>query len=419
MNDISDGFLLAVLVILVIISAFFSSSETGMMALNPYKLKTRTKHGQKSALRASKLLEHPDRLIGIILIGNNLVNIGASSIATVLATRHFGEAGILVATAVLTVVILVFAEVTPKTIAAQNPEKIALPASAILKPLLFLFWPLVWLLNHATKLLLKVFGVRVKSDPKHTLNADELKTVVEEAGNFISPTYRGMLLNILDLNKMTVEDIMVPRNEIEFIDLRHDDIDLASQIGAIDYTRVPVISGDINDTVGVLHMKKAITLFKQTGHVDEQQLLSIIDDPYFVPESTPLSTMMVNFQKQQLRIGLVVDEYGDIQGLVTLEDLLGEIVGSFTTDINESDDEIILREDGSALIDASTSIRDVNKALSWELPTDGPKTVNGLMVETLEQIPDAPVALEIAGYRLETKVIDKQRISWVIATKAS
>jgi len=386
-----------------------------MMALNPYKLKNHAKRGYKPAIRAGKLLEHPDRLISIILIGNNLVNIAASSIATILATRHFHDAGVFIATGALTVIILVFAEVTPKTIAAQKPEKIAFPASSVLQPLLYIMWPAVWLLNKTTNALLWIMRFKSDKEKQHDLSTDELKTVVEEGGNHIAPTYRGMLLNVLDLESMAVEDIMVPRNEIVHIDIEDTIEEISRVIENSQYTRIPVIRNDINDTLGVLHMRKAIGLFKGGKQPTHQSILQIIDEPYFVPENTPLSTMLVNFQSKQLRIGLVVDEYGDIQGLVTLEDLLEEIVGTFTTDTNESDDEILQREDGSAIIDATSLVRDVNKILNWKLPTDGPKTINGLLVEQLEQLPEAPVSVLVNGYVLEATEIDKQRVTTIKA----
>ena len=414
MNELSDSFLLATLAILILTSAFFSGSETGMMALNPYKLKHRVNSGNKGAKRASRLLEKPEKLIGIILIGNNLVNIGASAIATVLAMRWFGDAGVLIATGALTIIILIFAEVTPKTLAAHRPELIAFPASGVLTPLLVVFSPFVWLVNHASKLLLRILGLKTSDGQRNILSTDELKTVVEEGGKQISPTYKGMLLNILDLDKMTVEDIMVPRNEVQTIDTNDSFAEIERQISQSEYTRIPIVNGDINDVVGILHLRNALNLFKRGDSIQKDQLIAAAHDAYFVPESTPLSTMLVNFQKQQRRIGLVVDEYGDVQGLVTLEDLLEEIVGRFTTDTND-DDDITVIADNNFSIDATALVRDVNKALNWELPIDGPKTMNGLIVETLEQIPEAPVAIRVGNYILEAQVIDTQRIKTISA----
>ncbi|RMA81420.1 HlyC/CorC family transporter [Umboniibacter marinipuniceus] len=414
MNELSDSFLLATLAILILTSAFFSGSETGMMALNPYKLKHRVNSGHKGAKRASRLLEKPEKLIGIILIGNNLVNIGASAIATVLAMRWFGDAGVLIATGALTIIILIFAEVTPKTLAAHRPELIAIPASSVLTPLLVVFSPFVWLVNHASRILLRLLGLKTSGGQRHILSTDELKTVVQEGGKQISPTYKGMLLNILDLDKMTVEDIMVPRNEVQTIDTNDSFAEIEQQISQSEYTRIPIVNGDINDVVGILHLRNALNLFKTGDAIKKDQLIAAAHDAYFVPESTPLSTMLVNFQKQQRRIGLVVDEYGDVQGLVTLEDLLEEIVGRFTTDTNDDDDIIVIAENNFS-IDATALVRDVNKALDWELPIDGPKTMNGLIVETLEQIPEAPVAIRIGNYILEAQLIDKQRIKTISA----
>jgi len=414
LNELSDSFLLASLFILILVSAFFSSSETGMMALNPYKLKHRVKQGQRSAIRAQKLLDRPDRLIGIILIGNNLVNIVATSIATLLAVRWYGDLGLAVLPFVFTAIILIFAEVTPKTFAAQRPETIAFPASVVLSPLLWLLMPFVWLINHTSNVLLRVLGVNAKTKAGHVLSTDELKTVVEEGGKLISPTYRGMLLNILDLDEMTVEDIMIPRNEVICIDIDDDIETLENNIMNSDYTRLPVVNGDINNVVGVLHLRSAIPLFRDHQQVDKAALVRAVREPYFVPESTLLSTMLVNFQREHRRIGLVVDEYGDVQGLVTLEDLLEEIVGRFTNDGIEDENEIQKNDDGSAAIDATALIRDVNKVLDWSLPTDGPKTINGLIVEHLESIPDAPVSVVIGQYTFEVTALTNHRVEHVI-----
>lgn len=401
MEDASIGFLLGVLCFLILCSAFFSSSETGMMSLNRYRLKHLVKKKHRGARKASKLLERPDRLIGVILIGNNFVNILASAIATVIAVRLWGDAGIAIATAALTVVILIFAEVSPKTMAALHPEKIAFPASYLLAPLLKLIYPLVWIINGITNTFLKLFGVNVTGDNSHHLSTEELRTLVHEAGALLPQNNQNMLLGVLELSEVTVNDIMIPRNEVMGIDL-DDDIDtIISRLSRTEHTRLPVFQGELNKVVGLLHMRNLAQVFHE-GKVTKAAILQVIREPYFIPESTPLQTQLLHFQSQNRRIGLVVDEYGDIQGIVTLEDILEEIVGELSSNSKEEDQEIFPQEDGSYFVDGSAYIRDVNKSLDWELPTDGPKTMNGLITETLESIPDANVCLQLDNYRIET-----------------
>lgn len=401
MDDASIGFLLGVLGFLILCSAFFSSSETGMMSLNRYRLKHLVKQKHGGARKASKLLERPDRLIGVILIGNNFVNILASAIATVVAVRLWGDAGIAIATALLTVVILIFAEVSPKTMAAMHPEKIAFPASYVLTPLLKLIYPLVWIINGITNNFLRLFGISISGDNNHHLSTEELRTLVNEAGALLPQNNQNMLLGVLELNEVTVNDIMIPRNEVLGIDL-DDDIDtIISQLGKTEHTRLPVYQGELNKVVGMLHMRNLAQVFHQ-GAVTKAAILQVINEPYFIPESTPLQTQLLHFQSQNRRIGLVVDEYGDVQGIVTLEDILEEIVGELSSNTKEEDQDIFLQEDGSYFIDGTAYIRDVNKALDWDLSTDGPKTVNGLITETLESIPDSNVCLRIDNYLIET-----------------
>lgn len=372
-----------------------------MMSLNRYRLKHLVKKKHRGARKASKLLERPDRLIGVILIGNNFVNILASAIATVIAVRLWGDAGIAIATAALTVVILIFAEVSPKTMAALHPEKIAFPASYLLAPLLKLIYPLVWVINGITNTFLRLFGVNVTGDNSHHLSTEELRTLVNEAGALLPQNNQDMLLGVLELSEVTVSDIMIPRNEVVGIDL-DDDIDaIIEHLSETEYTRLPVYQGELNKVVGILHMRNLAQVFHQ-GSVTKAAILQVIKEPYFIPESTPLQTQILHFQSQNRRIGLVVDEYGDVQGIVTLEDILEEIVGELSSGNSEEDQDVFLQEDGSYFVDGTAYIRDVNKSLEWELPTDGPKTVNGLITETLESIPDSNVCLQIENYQIET-----------------
>jgi Mg2+/Co2+ transporter CorB len=380
-----------------------------MMSLNRYRLKHLVKKKHRGARKASKLLERPDRLIGVILIGNNFVNILASAIATVIAVRLWGDAGIAIATAALTVVILIFAEVSPKTMAAMHPEKIAFPASYLLAPLLKLIYPLVWVINGITNTFLRLFGVNVTGDNSHHLSTEELRTLVNEAGALLPQNNQDMLLGVLELSEVTVSDIMIPRNEVVGIDL-DDDIDaIIEHLSETEYTRLPVYQGELNKVVGILHMRNLAQVFHQ-GSVTKAAILQVIKEPYFIPESTPLQTQILHFQSQNRRIGLVVDEYGDVQGIVTLEDILEEIVGELSSGSSEEDQDFFLQEDGSYYVDGSAYIRDVNKSLEWELPTDGPKTVNGLITETLESIPDSNICLQIENYQIETLQISENVI---------
>lgn len=401
MDDIPLSILFSVLVFLIILSGFFSSSETGMMALNRYRLRHLAKHKHRGAMMASKLLSRPDRLIGVILIGNNFVNIAASAITTVIAIRLWGDAGIAIATGVLTLVILVFSEVTPKTLAVIHPERIAFPASYVLRPLLFIFYPLVWLVNVIANQLLKLFGVHINDENADHITQEELRTVVNEASLLIPQRHQNMLLGILDLEKVTVEDIMVPRNEISGIDLADDTNAIIEQIRTSQHTWLPVYKEDIGQISGFLHLRNAVR-FLTEDQITKAAILQATQEPYFIPESTPLNTQLLNFQREKRRIGLVVDEYGDIQGIATLEDILEEIVGEFTTDAAANSKDIHPQEDGSFIIDGSANIRDINKAQGWHLPTSGPKTLNGLIIESLESIPDANVAFKVGDYYIET-----------------
>ena len=389
-----------VLVVLIILSAFFSSSETGMMALNRYRLRHLVKSKHRGAQRASALLEHPDRLIGLILLGNNFVNILASSLATVIALRLLGEAGIALAAGLLTLVILVFAEVAPKTLAAIHPERIAFPAAYVLTPLLKVLYPLVWMINWVSNGVLRLLRVSTKARQLDHLSTDELRTVVNEAGAMISRNYQSMLVSILDLEKATVDDIMVPRNEINGIDLVDPEQDVLEQVANSQHTHLPVYRGDVDDIVGILHLRKILKPL-QAGEFSKDLLVENAQDPYFVPAGTPLNTQLRNFQRQKRRIGLVVDEYGDIEGLVTLEDILEEIVGEFTTDPAALNPDIHPQPDGTYLIDCSANVRELNRAMHWGLPTDGPKTLNGLILEYLETIPEPGTTFLLAGHPLE------------------
>jgi Mg2+/Co2+ transporter CorB len=400
LNEAPLGLLFSVLAALILLSGFFSSSETGMMSLNRYRLKHLQKQKHKGARRAGKLLKRPDRLIGLILIGNNLVNIFASAIATVIAIRLWGDAGIFIATVILTLVILIFAEITPKTIAALHPEKIAFPASLVLLPLMKLMLPVVVTVNGVTNGLLRLLGFDPTGGSDEHLSSEELRTIVTDAGQLIPSRHRGMLLNILDLEEVTVDDIMVPRNEVYGVDLDDSDEDILRSIQTSSHTRLPVWREDINHIVGVLHMRSISRVIDSQG-LDRAALEREMEKPYFIPESTPLHTQLLNFQQKKKPLAVVVDEYGDVLGLVALEDILEEIVGEFTSSLADAEEDIYPQRDGSFIIDGTANIREINKSLDWTLPTDGPKTLSGLILEYLESFPDANAGLAIGKYRVE------------------
>lgn len=388
-----------------------------MLSLNKYRLKHLRKQGHQGARKASELLARTDQLISVILIGNNFVNILASSIATVIAIRLWGDAGIAIATALLTLVILIFAEITPKTYAAYHPERIAFAASHILTPLLKILYPAVWSINLITSRLLKILGIDTSKQNESYISREELKTLVHEAKGMIPRTHQEMLISILDLEKVTVNDIMVPKSEIVGLNIDDNIDDLIDQAKRSQHTRVPVFKGNINNIIGVMHLRNMIRVIS-TQEPNKALLLQACREPYFIPESTPLNQQLLQFQKEKRRIGIVVDEYGDVLGLATMEDILEEIVGEFTTDYSTSSgSDITKQEDGSYLIDGTTTIRTINKALKWSLPTAGPKTLNGLITEELEFIPDHPLSINISGYQLEVRQVKDSIIKTVRATK--
>ncbi len=409
MDAISTHALLLTLLVLLLISAFFSGSETGLMSINRYRLRHLAQSKHKSAMRVEALLQRPERLLGLILLGNNLVNILASSIATVLAIRLFGDLGIALATVVLTLVILVFSEVTPKTLAAVYPERIAYPASWILQGLMVVFYPLVWLINGLASLVLGLLGIKLRGQDD-TLSSEELRTVVSEAGSLLPRRHQEMLVSILDLEKVSVEDIMVPRNEIYAIDINDDWKTILRQLTNTPHTKVLLYRDSLDDAVGFIHAREALRLLAR-DQFNKASLLRTVREVYYIPEGTPLGMQLVKFQRNKERIGLVVDEYGDIRGLTTLDDILEEIVGDFTTSLAPSpSEEIRAQEDGSYLVDGGTNLRELNKELRWDLSTDGPRTLNGLILEYLEDLPQINTRLQIEGYQIEILAVEKNMV---------
>ncbi|KAA8667521.1 CNNM domain-containing protein [Vibrio gigantis] len=414
MDDISTGILFALLACLIVISGYFSGSETGMMSLNRYRLKHLANTGHKGAKRVEKLLNRPDRLIGLILIGNNLVNILASAIATILGMRIYGDIGVAIATGALTLVILVFAEVTPKTIASLFPERVSYASSILLMILMKVLSPLVILVNFITNGFIRILGVKASHDATDHLSSEELRTVVNEAGSLIPQRHQDMLVSILDLEHVTVNDIMVPRNEITGIDINDDWKSIVRQLTHSPHGRVVLYRDQIDEVVGMLRLREAYRLMLEKNEFNKETLLRAADEIYFIPEATPLNIQLLKFQRNKQRIGLIVDEYGDINGLVTLEDILEEIVGEFTTSIAPSlSEEITPQSDGSFLIEGSANIRDINKGLQWALPTDGPRTLNGLILEHLEDIPESHLSVQVASHPMEIVELEENRIKLV------
>ncbi|MDJ0793881.1 MAG: HlyC/CorC family transporter [Woeseiaceae bacterium] len=410
-GDVPLSGLLSLVFVLLLFSAFFSGSETALMSLNRYQLRHKAREGHRGARLAERLLKRPDRVIGLILLGNNLVNFSMASLVGIITFQIGGEPAAAIGTVVLTLIVLIFAETAPKTLAALHPERVAFPASFVYYPLLKITYPFVWLTNLCANGVLFLFGVRSGDAELQALSREELRTVVFEAGSRISTRYRSMLISILDLEKVTVDDVMVPHNEIVGIDLDADDDEIEKLVSQSEHTRLPVYRDTIDQVIGILHLRRLANLAYQD--LTKATLQRLLDEPYFVPEGTPLSTQLVQFQRRRERIALVVDEYGDIQGIVTLEDILEEIVGEFTTDPADDDEDVVSEGADSFLVDATANIRELNRSQDWELPTEGPKTLNGLIVELLETIPQPNTCLKINGYPIEIVDVDDTRVRTV------
>ncbi len=413
MESLSTFWLSIILFGLILSSAFFSSAETSMMAINRYRLKVLSKNN-KNAKRTEHLLNDLDHLIGTILLGNNFVNIFASSIATILAIKLCGEGSIVLASLALTFIILVFAETTPKTFAAKNPEKIALPASIIVAALIKLFKPFVWLIAQLSKIILTLFGM--KNEPRNNLiSSEELKMVVSDSKPIIASNYQKMLLNIIDLEKVKVEDIMIPRHKLISVDINKPD-EILKQFERIQHTRLITYDTSSDNITGVLHMRDIVNLYAK-GDFSIDNALALVRTPYFVPEGTSLAHQLAHFQQQKRRLGLIVDEYGEVRGMIVLEDILEEIVGQFTSNQNESIDEITKQKDGSYLIDPRISIRELKSLLQLNLSVTKAKTLNGLILETLQSIPKRGISLKIDNVLIEIMQTSEQTIKLVKLTK--
>ena len=413
--DISLSFLFGIIFILVLCSAFFSGSETSMFAINRYRIKHLMDNNHTGAKRINNLMQRPDRLIGTILIGNNLVNILASSLATVMAIRIFGDKGIAIATIGLTLIILIFAEITPKTIAALYPERIAYPASRLLKPLSALLAPLVVSVNFVSHCLLRLMDMDPKKTVDDDLNSDELKTLLGNSGTVISERHQQMLLNIFELDSTCVEDIMIQRGDMYAINL-NDDIDtIKKHLENCAFTRIPVYENNEDNIIGILHIRNIAKLLCQKK-LNKHMIRSMLRKPAFTPESTGLQKQLAHFQQQKRRISMVVDEYGQVVGLVTLEDILEEIVGEFTSNLIPLSQEIKQKNANSYEVSGSLSVRDINRMCQWSLPLSGPKTLNGLIVESLECFPDGNACIAINEYIIEIITIENDFVEQALIT---
>lgn len=410
--------LLIILFFLVFLSAFFSGSEIGMMSINRYKLRFLVKKNNKQAIRVSQMLARPDKLLSVVLIGNTLANIVSSTIATLIGQYFYGDLGVAVATVILTLIVLVFAEMTPKTLAAIYPQQVAFICSFPLKIMQWVFAPLVYAISLISNGILRLFGISIDKIQKEALTGEELRSVVHEAGGLMPVEHKSMLISLLDLEKATVEDIMIPKSDIVGIDLDQPWLQLLEQLETAQHTRLPIYRGSIDRLEGMIHVRDVLNLALE-DKLDLDSFLKAADSPYFIPEATPLNIQILNFRKMKRRICFVVDEYGDIQGLVTMEDILEEIVGEFTTDIADLSRDMTQQEDGSVIIDAGLTLRHINKLMSWNLPLIGPKTLSGLIIEYLGHIPPAESCLMIDNYRIEILKISDNTIKGVKIVKVA
>ena len=395
--------------ILLILSAFFSGSETSMMAINRYRLKYLAREKNKSAIRIEKLLRRPDRLLGIILIGNNFVNILASALTTILFIKLYGDVGVLIGSILLTIVILIFSEVTPKTFAAIKPEPLAFFSSLPLKILQKLLFPLVSVINYFSNFLLKFLGINKTENESEDVSPEELKAILETSGDLIPARYQDMLLSILELDKISIEEVMTQRSEIIGIDLSDDFDEILEQLQKNQVDFLPIFDQNLDELRGMLDLY-GITNFLSQEIKDLDNLVEVSDDAYFIPENTSLSQQLFNFQKERKRVGIVIDEYGSVKGLLSLEDILGEIVGELAKNNDDSKFEIMEQRDGSFLIDASIPIREINRKLECDLPLNGPRTLNGLILEQIGTIPDANVSISIQDTIIETVLVRNNMI---------
>lgn len=409
MNHTSLVLCLISLVLLILLSAFFSAAETALMASNRYRLRHRARMKKPSAVLILKLLSRPDRLLGMVLIGNSFANIFASAITTLLSLYFFGAREVMLFSLLLTFFILIFAEVAPKTLAALYPERLSSLVAWPVFLLLKLFYPLVWLINTISNGLLRLLRFEVGQLKAEPLNREELRSLVYDATGKMANQYQSMLLAILDLNKVTVDEVMIPRHEIIGLDLTEDWSIIQQKIATYSYEWLPVYRENINQVVGILHVRE-LTQTALMQPLNLENLLKLLHEPYFIPEGALLNIQLSHFQKKRKRLALVVDEYGDVQGLLTLKDILEEIVGEFTIDADTPNKMIHPRPDGSYLVEGTVTLRELNRFTQSQLPTDGPRTLSGLLIEFLESIPRAGTCVMIAGYPIEIMKVEENRV---------
>ncbi|MEW5770744.1 MAG: HlyC/CorC family transporter [Pseudomonadota bacterium] len=394
--------MLGALALLLLVSGFFSASETSMMAVNRYRLRTLAKSGHRGARLAEWLLAQTDKLLGVVLLGNNLVNAAAASLVTLIAFRLFGqnELALTLSTLTVTFLILVFSEVTPKVLGASYPERIAPAASFVLAPLLKAFYPAVWFVNLFVQGLLRLLRLNPQAAAENSMGVEELRTLLAESGSFLPAQHRGILMNLFDLEQVTVDDVMRPRGQIEAIDLASEPEDLLHQLVTSHHSRLPVYDGEPNNVIGMLQVRRALARLREQ-EFEREEFRALLREPYFIPSGTSLYNQLAQFQATRQSLGLVVDEYGELQGLVTMEDILEEIVGEFSTFRPGEQGESVLEADGSVMVEGGASLRELNRKLGLELPTDGPRTLNGLLLERLEAMPEPGVSVMIEGYPVE------------------
>ncbi|WP_373990707.1 HlyC/CorC family transporter [Duganella sp. BuS-21] len=406
------------LFILILCSAFFAMAETALMAANRYRLRHEAKRGNRRAITTLWLLERTDKLLSLVLIANTLFNAAATALVTSIAIQAFGHDDnvITLSTGGVAFLLIVFAEISPKVIGATFPEKIAKPTSMVLKPLMSLAKPIIWFVNLFVSLLLKVFGITAGShahDPR--VSPEELRSIVLEGGNFIPQKHKSILLNLLDLETISVEDIMTPRSQIEALNLETPVEEIKRELTTCYHNKLPVYEGEINRIVGILHVRKAVALLNQEEELTTEHFRALLTEPYFIPQETRLFTQLQYFQENKERLGIIVDEYGEVQGLVTLDDIIEEMIGEFTTSTPGASKAESFGWDahGECILDGTTPLRDVNKRLGLNFPLDGPKTLNGMLLELLQEIPDAPISLKIDQCIIEVVQVHDQAIKVV------
>jgi Mg2+/Co2+ transporter CorB len=410
--------LVLALVLLILCSAFFAMAETALMAANKYRLRHLAKRGNRGAITTLWLLDRTDKLLSLVLIANTLINAMATALVTAIAIFFFGrqESVITIATAVVAFLLIVFAEISPKVIGATYPEKISLGSSFLLKWMMGAAKPVIWFVNLFVSTILKPFGIRSGQNAhQHRLSPEELRSIVLEGGNFIPQKHKSILLNLFDLEKISVEDIMTPRAQIEALNLALPIDEIKNELATCYHNKLPVYEGEINKIIGILHVRKAVGLLNQSDELTVEHFRELLSEPYFIPEDTGVFTQLQYFQENKERLGIIVDEYGEVQGLVTLEDIIEEMIGDFTTSMPGAggSDSLQWNAQGECLLEGTTPLRDINKRLGLNLPTDGPKTINGLLLEQLQEIPDAPTGLRIGNCVIEVVQVQNQAIKVV------